>query len=93
MNKKMENKKEKNKAAQKRAFTGNVVSDKMDKTIVVAVKMVKTHPIYKKQYAVTRRYKVHDEKNLAKIGDVVEFMECRPMSKEKKWRLKQIINK
>ena len=75
------------KKVQKRTFTGEVTSDKMDKTIVVAVKRVKTHPIYKKQYSVTRKYKVHDEKNEAKIGDQVEFIECRPMSKEKRWRL------
>ncbi|MBU0732380.1 30S ribosomal protein S17 [Patescibacteria group bacterium] len=86
----MENKKTAPKKVQKRTFIGEVTSDKMDKTIVVAVKRVKTHPIYKKQYSVTRKYKVHDDKNQAKIGDVVEFVECRPMSKEKRWRLKTI---
>ena len=87
MNNKMTKNKPAEKKVQKRTFTGEVTSDKMDKTIVVAVKRVKTHPIYKKQYSVTRKYKVHDEKNEAKIGDQVEFIECRPMSKEKRWRL------
>jgi len=71
----------------KRVFEGIVVSDKMDKTIVVKVVRIKAHPKYKKQYRVSRRYKVHDEKNEYKVGDKVKFVECRPMSKEKRWRV------
>ena len=59
----------------------------MDKTIVVKVDRVKNHSKYKKQYTVSRNYKVHDEKGTGKVGDIVEFIECRPMSKTKRWRL------
>ncbi len=70
-----------------RQFEGTVVSDKMHKTIVVEVTMVKRHPKYKKQYRVHARYKVHDEKNEYHLGDRVSFIETRPMSKEKRWRV------
>lgn len=62
---------------------GIVVSDKMDKTIVVAVESLKTHPKYLKKYKSTKKYKVHDEENKFKKGDKVEFVQCRPMSKDK----------
>jgi small subunit ribosomal protein S17 len=62
---------------------GIVVSDKMDKTIVVAVQTLKTHSKYLKKYRSTKNYKVHDEGNKFKTGDVVEFEQCRPMSKDK----------
>ncbi len=68
-------------------FTGQVLSDKGDKTIVVAVETVKAHPKYKKRYTVSRRYQVHDEKNQYKVGDQVSFIECRPLSKHKRWRV------
>lgn len=68
-------------------FNGTVVSDKMDKTIVVEVTRVKTHPKYKKIYSVDKNYKVHDEKNQYKAGDKVSFVECRPLSKDKRWRV------
>jgi small subunit ribosomal protein S17 len=71
----------------KRKFNGVVVSDKMDKTITVSVESVKVHPKYKKRYTVSKKYKVHDEKNLYKEGDKVEFLECRPLSKDKRWRV------
>lgn len=71
----------------KRRFKGLVVSDKMMKTIVVRVDRVKTHPKYHKQYAVSKRYKVHDEKREFHVGDVVTFEECRPLSKDKRWRV------
>lgn len=74
-----------------RKFQGVVVSDKMDKTIVVKVERIKKHPKYKKRYKVWRKFKVHDENNEAKIGDKVIFEECRPLSKEKRWRLVKII--
>lgn len=68
-------------------FSGVVVSDKNDKTIVVKVETVKVHPKYKKRYVVSRRYKVHDEKNEHKVGDKVTFIECRPLSRDKRWRV------
>ena len=74
----------------KRKFSGVVVSDKMDKTIVVRVESVKIHPKYKKRYTVSKKFKVHDEKNICKEGDKVSFAECRPLSKDKRWR---VINK
>jgi len=72
---------------------GRVISDKMDKTIVVAVENRKTHPLYKKIVKTTYKLKAHDEDNSAKVGDVVEVMETRPLSKEKRWRLVSIIEK
>ena len=69
-----------NKAAKKK---GIVTSDKMDKTIVVAVDTLKTHSKYLKKYKSTKKYKVHDEENKYKVGDVVEFVQCKPMSKDK----------
>lgn len=71
----------------RRSFSGVVVSDKNDKTIVVEVKTVKTHPKYKKRFTLSTRYKVHDEKNEYKEGDKVSFVECRPLSKDKRWRV------
>ncbi len=70
-----------------RKFSGVVVSDKSDKTIVVKVETVKIHPKYKKRYTVSRKYKVHDEKNEFKTGDKVNFIECRPLSRDKRWRV------
>jgi len=67
-------------------FGGIVVSDKMAKTIVVEVETTKLHPKYKKRYKVSHRFKVHDEKGQFKVGDKVKFIECRPLSKDKKWR-------
>lgn len=71
----------------KRKFSGVVTSDKMDKTIVVIVESVKKHPKYGKRFTVSRKFKVHDEKNQYKEGDQVSFVECRPISKEKRWRV------
>jgi small subunit ribosomal protein S17 len=71
--------------------TGKVVSDKMDKTIVVAVEEQKKHPLYGKQVLVTKKFKAHDENNTAKIGDIVKIMETRPLSKDKRWRLVEIV--
>ena len=73
--------------------TGVVVSDKMDKTIVVASKFKEKHPIYGKFVAKTKKYHAHDENNEANIGDTVLIMETRPLSKTKRWRLVQIIEK
>ncbi|MDO9399256.1 MAG: 30S ribosomal protein S17 [bacterium] len=73
----------------KRIFNGIATSDKMDKTIVVLVNSVKIHPRYKKRYTVSKKYKVHDEKNQYKEGDKVSFVETRPISKDKKWKVIQ----
>ena len=72
---------------------GVVVSDKMDKTIVVAVKYSVQHPLYKKIMKRTVKFKAHDEKNECGVGDRVEIMETRPISADKRWRLVQIIEK
>ncbi|GAB7387287.1 30S ribosomal protein S17 [Bacillaceae bacterium] len=72
---------------------GRVVSDKMDKTIVVLVETYKPHPLYKKRVKYSKKYKAHDEHNSAKIGDIVKIMETRPLSKEKRWRLVEIVEK
>jgi len=72
---------------------GLVVGDKMDKTVVVAVETRKVHPLYKKAVRVTKRYKAHDENNACKIGDKVKIIETRPLSKEKSWRVAEIISK
>jgi len=71
----------------KRTLQGIVVSDKMDKTIVVAVTRTKIHPKYLKRYKISKRYKAHDEKNAYKTGDKVSIEECRPISKDKCWRV------
>ena len=73
--------------------TGKVVSDKMDKTIVVAVEDRVAHPLYKKIIKRTYKLKAHDENNDCGIGDRVRVMETRPMSKEKRWRLVEVIEK
>jgi len=72
---------------------GKVVSDKMDKTIVVAVETYKRHSLYQKRIKYTKKYKAHDELNQAKIGDTVKIMETRPLSKDKRWRLVEIVEK
>ncbi len=72
---------------------GKVVSDKMDKTIVVAVERLVKHPIYKRVIRRTTKFKVHDELSRAKVGDKVKIMETRPLSKEKRWRLVEIVEK
>lgn len=70
---------------------GKVVSDKMDKTIVVAVETYKKHSLYGKRVKYTKKFKAHDEENRAKTGDVVRIMETRPLSKDKRWRLLEIV--
>lgn len=72
---------------------GTVVSDKMDKTIVVSIKHNKRHPLYKKIIRRTAKLKAHDENNECRIGDRVQVMETRPLSKEKRWRLVRIIER
>jgi small subunit ribosomal protein S17 len=75
-----------------RQFQGVVVSVSGHKTIHVEVRSKKTHPIYKKQYWVSKKYPVHDPKGLAKKGDSVLFQECRPISKTKRWRMLSVLN-
>ncbi|MDD2495095.1 MAG: 30S ribosomal protein S17 [Tissierellia bacterium] len=70
---------------------GKVVSDKMDKTIVVATEKLVAHPLYKKQIKMTKKYKAHDENNQCKVGDTVKIMETRPLSKDKRWRLVEVL--
>ena len=73
--------------------TGRVVSDKMDKTIVVAVEDHVRHPLYKKIVKRTYKLKAHDENNECKVGDTVKVMETRPLSKDKRWRLVEIMER
>ena len=72
---------------------GTVVSDKMDKTVVVAIEYRVKHPLYKKIVKSTKKFKAHDENNECGIGDRVEIMETRPISKDKNWRLVKIVEK
>lgn len=71
----------------RKKFSGVVLGDTNDKTLLVRVETVKTHPKYHKRYTVSRNYQVHDEKNEYKTGDKVVFIECRPYSKSKRWRV------
>jgi len=77
----------------KKEFIGIVKSDKMEKTIVVSIETLALHPLYKKYVKRVKKVKAHDEKNEAKIGDRVRVIECRPISKEKCWKLVEIIER
>ncbi len=79
--------------AARKVRIGKVVSDKMDKTITVAIEDHVRHPLYNKYKVVTTKYKAHDENNECKIGDKVKIMETRPLSKDKRWRLIEIVEK
>ncbi|AIF50132.1 MULTISPECIES: 30S ribosomal protein S17 [unclassified Pelosinus] len=72
---------------------GKVISDKMDKTIVVAIERLEQHPLYKKSIKKTVKFKAHDENNDSHIGDIVEIMETRPLSKDKRWRVVEVIER
>lgn len=72
---------------------GDVISDKMDKTIVVTVERTTRHPLYGKIIRKTKKYKAHDAGNECKVGDKVKIMETRPLSKDKRWRLVEILEK
>jgi small subunit ribosomal protein S17 len=78
---------------ERKVRVGKVVSDKMDKTIVVAVEENVKHRLYGKTMRRTKKFKAHDELNQAKIGDTVRIMETRPLSKDKRWRLVEIVEK
>ena len=82
-----------NRTSSRKTRVGMVVSDKMDKTIVVAVLETYAHPLYKKTVRRTYKLKAHDENNACSIGDRVKVMETRPLSKDKRWRLVEIIEK
>ena len=77
----------------KLVLQGVVASDKMDKTIVVEIMMRKLHPLYKKYVTRSKKVKAHDEKNEAHIGDTVRVEECRPLSRDKRWRLIEIVQR
>ncbi len=77
----------------RRVTVGKVVSNKMEKTIVVAFERRKLHSVYKKYITVTKKFKVHDERNECNVGDLVRIIESRPISKEKRWRLLSIVEK
>ena len=77
----------------RKSRTGLVVSDKMDKTVVVAIERRVPHPIYGKMITRTKRLKAHDEENSAKVGDTVRIVETRPLSKDKRWRVVEIMQR
>ncbi|NTU41648.1 MAG: 30S ribosomal protein S17 [Nitrospirales bacterium] len=75
----------------KKVYSGKVVSDKMDKTVVVAVTRAFQHPLYKKTIKKVTKFKAHDEANQCKMGDTVQIVESRPMSKDKRWQVIKIV--
>ena len=79
--------------ASRKTRTGIVVSDKMEKTVVVSIERRVQHPVYGKMVRRTKRFKAHDERNEAKTGDTVRIMETRPMSKDKRWRVVEIVER
>jgi small subunit ribosomal protein S17 len=88
----VETKTEKNKR-NKKTLVGTVVSDKMEKTIVIRIDRRKLHPLYKKYITRTKKIKAHDEGNLCQIGDIVKVIESRPLSKDKRWNLLEVLEK
>ena len=79
--------------ASRKTRVGLVVSDKMEKTVVVSIERRVQHPVYGKMVRRTKRFKAHDERNEAKTGDTVRIMETRPMSKDKRWRVVEIVDR
>ena len=82
-----------NKRNDRKVREGIVVSDKMDKTVVVAEESMKLHKLYKKRVKSTKKYKAHDENNDCNVGDKVKIMETRPLSKDKRWRVVTILER
>ena len=74
-----------------RRLTGTVISDKQDKTIVIRVDRLKTHPLYRKRFTLSNNFQVHDENGEAKVGDKVTVEETRPISKNKRWKLVEVV--
>jgi small subunit ribosomal protein S17 len=81
------------KSSKRKVITGRVVSNKMDKTVVVAVETLVRHPLYQRIVRRTKKFKAHDEKNACRNGDKVKLMETRPLSKEKRWRVIEILER
>jgi small subunit ribosomal protein S17 len=81
------------KRVQRKVRAGRVVSDKMDQTVVVAVESRVRHPLYGRIIRRTKKFKAHDETSMAHMGDLVEIMECRPISREKRWRVARVVEK
>lgn len=77
----------------RKTVVGVVVSDKMDKTVVVSLETIVSHPLYGRRMIRTKRLKAHDEKNECRVGDKVKLMETRPLSKEKRWRVAEILER
>jgi len=75
----------------RRSKVGRVVSDKMDKTVVVSVERLRRHPIYKRVVRLSSKFKAHDEDNNAKVGDTVRIEESRPLSRDKRWRVVEVV--
>ena len=84
---------EEKRTSSRKVRVGKVVSDKMDKTVVVAISDRVTHPLYKKIVGRTYKLKAHDENNTCGVGDTVKVMETRPLSKDKRWRVVEIVEK
>ena len=78
-------------AGKRRTKVGRVVSDKMDKTVVVSVERLRRHPIYKRVVRLSSKFKAHDEENSARVGDTVRIEESRPLSREKRWRVVEVV--
>ena len=81
------------KTGNRRVLTGTVISSVMDKTVVVEVVSLKAHPVYKKRYRTTKKYYVHDEENQCNTGDRISISETRPLSKTKRWRVLDIVER
>ncbi len=77
----------------RKVLVGEVVSDKMDKTVVVRVDRTRRHPLYGKVVRVSKRFKAHDEENRCRVGDIVRIMESRPLSREKRWVVVEIMSR
>jgi small subunit ribosomal protein S17 len=78
-------------AGKRRTKVGRVISDKMDKTVVVSVERLRRHPIYKRVVRLSSKFKAHDEENSAHVGDTVRIEESRPLSREKRWRVVEVV--
>ncbi len=78
---------------QRKILQGVVVSDKMQKSAVVLVERTVQHPLYKRTLKRSKRYQIHDERNVCRVGDSVRMVECRPLSKHKRWRLLEVVRK
>jgi len=77
----------------KKVYTGQVITDKMDKTVVVAVTRLTQHPMYKKTIKKISKFKAHDDENKCKLGDVVSIIEARPLSKDKRWKVLDVVRR